>query len=146
MNLPNVGFSNLHQNSSHVHINPQLVFPCCLKVIIMFDEVSSQKHGSHFPIEFTASLQDTLECAVPLISMPGIKNFVMGVDSSLQGHGRRHHKQLLTDTKSSKLTANRPSYAYRGWALITCIWSLVIRASSSFSRPVTLVLKAFAII
>lgn len=49
----------------------------------MFHKICSQKHGPHFPVKLAASLQDTLECAIPLIRMASIKNFVVGIDTSL---------------------------------------------------------------
>lgn len=61
----------------------------------MFDEVCSQKHGSHFTVEFIPSLQDTLEGTLPLVSMSCIENFVVGVDSSLHNWAINNHKELF---------------------------------------------------
>lgn len=45
--------------------------------VIMLEEVCSQKHGLHISLELIASLEDTLESCVSLVSMPCVKNLVM---------------------------------------------------------------------
>lgn len=117
------------------------MFPRLLKVVIMFEEVCSQEHCSEFAIKFTASLKDSLERTIPLISMSSVKNLVVGVDSSLQDQYQMHMR-IRAPSEAMHSLFFRVS---RIVVIITCIWSFVIRASSSFSRPVILVLKAFAI-
>jgi hypothetical protein len=50
----------------------------------MLEEVGSQKHRLDISLELVASLEDTLESCVSLISMPCVKNLVVGVYSGLQ--------------------------------------------------------------
>jgi len=45
----------------------------------MLEEVGSQKHRLDISLELVASLENTLESCVSLVSMPCVKNLVVGV-------------------------------------------------------------------
>ena len=53
-------------------------------VVLMLEEVGSQKHRLDISLELIASLEDTLESCVSLVSMPCVKNLVVGVYPGLQ--------------------------------------------------------------
>lgn len=50
----------------------------------MFDEVSSQKQRLNISLKLIACLKNTLKSCISLVSMPRIKNLVVGVYPSLQ--------------------------------------------------------------
>lgn len=55
-----------------------------LRVEFMLDKICSQQHSLDISIKFATSLQHTLECRIPLISMSGIQDFVVRIYTSLQ--------------------------------------------------------------
>jgi hypothetical protein len=50
----------------------------------MLEEVGSQKHRLDISLELVASLEHTLESCVSLVSMPCVKNLVVGIYPGLQ--------------------------------------------------------------
>ena len=73
-------------------------------VVLMLEEVGSQKHRLDISLELIASLEDTLESCVSLVSMPCVKNLVVGVYPGLQRF--RDWKQHTIYTKISELATS----------------------------------------
>lgn len=69
--------------------------------VIMLEEVGAQKHGLDISLKVIASLKDTLECCISLVSMPCVKDLVVGVYPGLQRFQLEPRHKMHTNFRMS---------------------------------------------
>lgn len=78
-----------------------LPWSTCLLNVIMLEEVGPQKHGLDISLKLIAGLKDTLERCISLVSMPCIKDLVVGVYPGLQRFQLEAKQKMHTHFKTS---------------------------------------------
>ena len=106
-------------------------------VVLMLEEVGSQKHRLDISLELIASLEDTLESCVSLVSMPCVKNLVVGVYPGLQRFQLEATHSIYTNLRMgnfrvlkkpvfcsrwSEQPALSPAWTQKSWRQLPLCW------------------------